>query len=339
MPRTRRVDCSGPGLTRIRRGRGFSYHEEDGSRITDADVIGRISTLAIPPAWTDVWICSDPRGHVQATGIDAAGRKQYRYHDDWRAHRDRQKFDRMLDFARRLPKLRERVTSDLDGRGLGFERVCAAAVALLDLGLFRIGSERYEDENESYGLTTLKVRHVQFDRKGAEFEYPAKSGQVSKHRISDPVVIPVLKALAKRGNPGEDLLMYRDGRTRRDLTPDQVNGWIKETIGEEFSAKDFRTWNATVVAAEVLAQHDGEENTKAGKKKIMAQTAREVAEFLNNTPAVCRASYIDPRVFDRFDAGETIAAPLRRLERRKGPDEFVDRAAIERAVVNLLNGR
>jgi DNA topoisomerase IB len=336
MPRTRRVDCSGPGLRRVRRGRGFSYHEEDGTRIGDPAVVERINDLAIPPAWEDVWICADPRGHVQATGIDAAGRKQYQYHDDWRANRDLEKFDRMLDFARKLPKLRERIETGLGKRGLVYERVCAAAVALLDLGLFRIGSERYEDENESYGLTTLKVRHVRFDRQGAEFEYPAKSGQLSVHRISDPVVIPALKALARRGKRGDDLLTYRDGRRWEDLRPEHVNGWIKESIGEQFSAKDFRTWNATVVAAQFLAEHDGEETTKAGRKRIVNETVREVAKFLNNTPAVCRASYIDPRVFDRFDAGETIAGSVRRLERRSGRDEFVDREAIERAVVRLL---
>lgn len=336
MPRTRRVDCSGPGLRRVRRGRGFSYHEDDGARIADAAVIDRIAGLAIPPAWEDVWICSDPRGHVQATGVDAAGRKQYRYHDDWRAHRDRQKFDRMLDFAQRLPKLRERVEAGLAERGLVFERVCAAAIALLDLGLFRIGSERYEDENESYGLTTLKVRHVTFDRGGAKFEYPAKSGQVAIHRISDPVVIPALKALAKRGDPNDDLLTYRRGRTWTDLDPDDVNDWIKQTIGDDFSAKDFRTWNATVVAAEVLAQHDGTDAGKAGKKRLVTATCREVAKFLNNTPAVCRSSYIDPRVFDRFDSGETIAAAVRRIERRSGAGRFADREAIERAVVKLL---
>ena len=159
MPRTRRVDCSGPGLRRVRRGRGFSYHEDDGTRIDDPAVVERISDLAIPPAWSDVWICADPRGHVQATGIDAAGRKQYRYHDDWRAHRDREKFDRMLGFARRLPKLRKRIEAGLEERGLVQERVCATAVSLLDLGLFRIGSERYEDENESYGDISIGRAH------------------------------------------------------------------------------------------------------------------------------------------------------------------------------------
>ena len=186
MPRTRRVDCSGPGFGRVRRGKGFSYHEESGERIADPDVINRIRALAIPPAWEEVWICSDPRGHIQATGLDAAGRKQYRYHDDWRAGRDRQKFDEMLDFAHRLPLLRERIDAGLATRGLIRERVCATAVALLDLGLFRIGSERYEDENESYGLTTLKVRHLRFEDGAAIFAYPAKSGQESSHVIADP---------------------------------------------------------------------------------------------------------------------------------------------------------
>jgi DNA topoisomerase-1 len=335
MPRTRRVDCSGPGLRRVRRGKGFSYHEEDGERVTDAEVIDRISGLAIPPAWTDVWICSDPRGHIQATGIDAAGRKQYRYHDDWRARRDRQKFDEMLEFARRLPRLRRRIDEGLAERGLVLERVSAAAVGLLDRGLFRIGSERYEDENESYGLTTLKVKHLHFENGAAVFEYPSKSGQTSSHEIADPALMPVLKALAKRGEPDEDLLGYRDGREWRDLTPVHVNSWIKDVAGEEFSAKDFRTWNATVLAAMALAEHDGEETTKAARKRIGREVVESVAAHLNNTPAVCRASYIDPRVFDRFDSGQTVADSLRRFDRRAG-DGFADREAIERAVVDLL---
>jgi DNA topoisomerase-1 len=336
MPRTRRVDCSGPGLRRVRRGRGFSYHEEDGPRISDAAVIDRINGLAIPPAWEDVWICSDPRGHVQATGIDAAGRKQYRYHDDWRAHRDREKFDRMIDFARKLPKLRDRVEAGLGERGLVFERVCGAAAALLDLGLFRIGSERYEDENESYGLTTLKVRHVRFDREGVEFEYPAKSGQTARHRISDPVVIPVLKALARRGEPDDYLLTYRDGRAWLDLDPDDVNDWIKETIGDEFSAKDFRTWNATVLAAVALSRHDPRELSRTARRRAISEAVKQVAGYLSNTPAVCRSSYVDPRVLDRFDSGDTIRHALDRELNGAEPGEFPDRERIEAAVLGLL---
>jgi len=320
----------------VRRGKGFSYHEEDGERVTDADVIERIAGLAIPPAWQDVWICSDPRGHIQATGVDAAGRKQYRYHDDWRARRDRLKFDEMLEFARILPELRERIDEGLGKRGLILDRVSAAAVGLLDRGLFRIGSERYEDENESYGLTTLKVRHVRFAHGAAVFEYPSKSGQTSRHEIADPALLPVLKALVKRGDPDEDLLMYREGREWKDLVPAHVNGWIKEAAGGAFSAKDFRTWNATVLAAMALAEHDGEATTKSSRKRIGREVVESVAQHLNNTPAVCRASYIDPRVFDRFDTGQTLADSLRRLDRRAGEDRFADREAIERAVVDLL---
>jgi DNA topoisomerase I len=337
MPRTRRVDCSGPGLRRVRRGRGFSYHEEDGSKVTDGEVIDRIAGLAIPPAWQDVWICSDPRGHIQATGIDAAGRKQYRYHDDWRARRDRQKFDQMLEFAKRLPDLRSRIDAGLGERGLVLDRVAAAAVGLLDRGLFRIGSERYEDENESYGLTTLKIRHLRFEGGAAIFEYPSKSGQMSSHEVADPELRPVLEALVRRGGPDDDLLTYRDGREWKELAPDQVNGWIKSAAGEEFSAKDFRTWNATVLAAMALAEHDGEETTKSSRKRIAREVVERVAEHLNNTPAVCRASYVDPRVFDRFDAGQTVASSLRRLDRSAGEDGFADREAIERAVVDLLD--
>jgi DNA topoisomerase IB len=319
----------------VRRGRGFSYHDAQGSLVDDPDVIERIAALAIPPAWTDVWICTDPRGHIQATGVDDAGRKQYRYHDDWRAHRDRSKFVRMLEFAQRLPVLRERIDDDLNGRGLTSARVAAGAVALLDQGLFRVGSERYEDENESYGLTTLKVEHVRFRNGAAEFEYPAKSGQQSSHRITDPRLIALVRSLARRGRPGDDLFTYREGRTWRDLDARQVNDWIKETVGDEFSAKDFRTWNATVLAAGALAAHEPRASASR-RKKAKTEAIAIVAEQLNNTTAVARGSYIDPRVFDRFDSGETIAASLRGIEGRTAEGEFAARESIERAVIRLL---
>jgi DNA topoisomerase IB len=319
----------------VRRGRGFSYHDDNGERVDDPELIERIAALAIPPAWTDVWICADPRGHIQATGVDDAGRKQYRYHDDWRAHRDRRKFVRMMEFARCLPALRERIDGDLDGRGLSFARVAAGAVALLDQGLFRIGGERYEDENESYGLTTLKVEHVRFRGGAAEFDYPAKSGQQSSHRISDPRLVALVRALVRRGARGDDLFTYRDGRTWHDLDARQVNDWIKAAAGEEFSAKDFRTWNATVLAAGALAGHDP--RVAAGRrKKAKAAAVALVAEQLNNTEAVARGSYIDPRLFDRFDSGETIAASLRGIEGHTEEGEFAARESIERAVIGLL---
>lgn len=326
-------------MRRRRRGRGFSYHEEDGELITDEETLERVRSLAIPPAWEEVWICPDPRGHIQATGIDDAGRKQYRYHDDWRAHRDRDKFDEMEHFARRLPKLRERIRGSLAAKGLGEDRVTACAVALLDLGLFRIGSERYENENESYGLTTLKCKHLEIAAGAANFDYPSKSGQRSRHRISDPSVIKVLAALKRQAKPSRKLFGYRVGREWRDLTAQQVNAWIKETAGAGFSAKDFRTWNATVLCAVHLAVHVDEEGpprSRAARKRIANLAVRETAQYLNNTPAVCRSSYIDPRVFDRFDSGTTMRASLERIERSAGPGEFPAREAIERAVLRLL---
>ena len=339
MPRTRRADPSGPGIRRVNRGLGFSYHDEGGERITDEETLSRIRSLAIPPAWKEVWICPDPRGHVQATGYDEAGRKQYRYHDDWRARRDRIKFDEMLDFARALPELRERVDRGLVQRGLVYERICSCAVRLLDLGLFRIGSERYETENESYGLTTIKRTHVRIERGRAIFDYPAKSGQRSTHTISDPSVMPTLRALRKRTQAPRlrDFLVYRAGREWRDLVSTDVNAFIKETAGEGFSAKDFRTWNATVLAAVSVAEHGEAAETKAARKRVITRAVKDTALFLNNTPAVCRASYIDPRVFDRFESGETIRPRLARIERSLEPGEFADRADIERAVLALLS--
>jgi DNA topoisomerase IB len=338
MPRTKRVDTTGPGIHRVGRGTGFSYHEEDGELISDRATLERIRSLAIPPAWSDVWICPHPRGHVQATGYDDAGRKQYRYHDDWRASRDRIKFAEMEDFASSLPRLRKRLDEGLGERGLVYDRVCSCAVRLLDLGLFRVGSERYETENESYGLTTLKRRHMTISRGEARFEYPSKSGQESVHRISDESVLPTLKTLRRRrSGESDNLLVYRDGREWRELDSDEVNSFIKEVAGDGFSAKDFRTWNATVLAAAMLAKQGEVPGTKAARKRAVNLAIRETARFLNNTPAVCRASYIDPRIFDRYDSGETIAGSLKRIERAVDPGEFPEREKIERAVLKLLD--
>lgn len=337
MARTRRADPSGPGIRRVGRGRGFSYHEEDGERITDAETIERIRSLAIPPAWKQVWICPHPRGHVQATGTDDAGRRQYRYHDDWRESRDRIKFEEMLEFAERLPDLRARVDEGLAARGLIFERVCCCAVKLLDLGLFRIGSERYETDNNSYGLTTLKRKHVRVESGEAVFRYPAKSGQRITTRISHPSVMPALRALAKRtSGRSANFLVYRDGRRWEELHSDQVNDLIKQTAGEGFSAKDFRTWNATVLAAVFVAIHGEDVSSRAAQRRTVNLAVRETASYLGNTPAVCRASYIDPRVFDRFESGETIRPAMKRIERSLEPGEFAERERIEDAVSKLL---
>lgn len=339
MARTRRVDTNGPGIRRVGRGLGFSYQEEDGARISDRATLDRIRALAVPPAWSDVWICPHPRGHVQATGYDDAGRKQYRYHDDWRESRDRIKFAEMEDFATSLPALRERLDEGLRKRDLGFERVCTCAVRLLDLGLFRVGSERYEADNESYGLTTIKRRHMRISGKVVTFKYPSKSRKESVQTISDPSLLPMLKALKGRtgGRRLKDLLVYKDGRQWRNLDSADVNAFIKETAGEGFSAKDFRTWNATVLAAYFLAADDEDTTTRAARKRAANRAIGETARYLKNTPAVCRASYIDPRIFDRFESGETIRPQLERIARAADPGQFPDREKIERAVLKLLS--
>jgi DNA topoisomerase I len=334
MGRLRRVDCSTPGITRRRRGRGFEFLLPDSERLDDPGTLDRIRSLAIPPAWEDVWICMDPRGHLQATGIDAAGRKQYLYHSDWRARRDQQKFDEMLEFAEALPRLRRVVRRDLRGEDADRERVLAAAVRLLDRGMFRIGSEDYAEQNQSYGLATLLQEHVTLNGTRMHFRFPAKSGQQRKQVIEDAAVLPVLKTLKQRRGGGPELLAFRDGRRWRDVTSDDINAYLKAATGvDSFSAKDFRTWNGTVLAATALAGDVPE--TKTARKRSVNEAVKTVAFFLGNTPAVCRASYIDPRVIDRFQSGWTIGIELRPRE-----DPFAEdrrRRRIERAVIDLIS--
>jgi DNA topoisomerase IB len=284
-----------------------------------------------------VWICIDDRGHLQATGIDAAGRKQYLYHERWRVHRDRLKFDSMIGFGRALPVLRRRVSGDLDGEGLAETKVLACAVRLLDLGFFRVGSEDYAERNDSYGLSTIQKRHVSVGPREAVFDYQAKSGQHRVQSISDPDLLPLLGELKRRRGAGENLLAYRDGRRWREIRAEDINAYIKVAARGEFSAKDFRTWNATVLAAVALATHE-KPASRTARKRAIADSIRTVAAYLGNTPAVCRASYVDPRVLDRFQAGRTIAPVLERL--RNGPDmaDQRTRGRIEKAVLDLLNG-
>ena len=336
MPRLRRVDCSSPGIRRVRRGRGFSYQEEDGTAIADRETIERIRELAIPPAWKEVWICPYPNGHIQATGVDDAGRKQYLYHPVWRDQRDREKFAEMERFARALPRMRERTDSDMRKRGLVRERVLACSVRLLDLGFFRVGSERYAEENETFGLATLRKGHVTIERGVAMFDYTAKNAKRHRQEIADPSVVPTLKALKNRRGGGNDLLAYRDGRGWRDVESAAINEYLKEAMNGDYSAKDFRTWNATVLAAVELATNGHAAETKTARNRAATAATKRVAEYLSNTPAVCRASYIDPRVFDRFDSGETIRPALSQIGAGLAPDEFPDRQRIERAVLRLL---
>jgi DNA topoisomerase I len=320
MARLRRVDCSDSGIRRRRRGKGFEYLDSDDRRITEPSVLARIRELAIPPAWEEVWICPYPMGHIQATGVDAAGRKQYRYHDRWRERRDAEKFESMGRFAAALPKLRRRVARDLARDGMPREKALACAVRLLDRGFFRIGSEDYAEENDTYGVATLRREHAQVGDGEVTFDYAAKGGQRRVQTIADPQVAAAVRTLKRRRGGGEELLAYKRGARWVDVKSADINEYVKEIAGEEFSAKDFRTWSGTVLAAVALAVSARANGSQSSRKRAKTRAVKEVAHYLGNTPAVARSSYIDPRVFDRFDGGQTIEADL--------PPEQAERAVL-----------
>ena len=329
--RLRRSDCSGEGIGRRRRGKGFSYFDAEGSSIDDEEALARIRELAIPPAWTEVWICPDPYGHIQATGIDAAGRKQYLYHSRWQQRRAERKFEAMRDFAAQLPGLRRTVARDLKRQGMPRERSLACAVRLLDLGFFRIGGEEYAETNESFGVATIRREHVRLRDGEMVFDFPAKSGQRRVQAIRDPAARRAIETMRRRRGGPEDLLAYREDGAWRDVRSDDVNAYIQEHAGEDFSAKDFRTWHGTVLAAVELAREPAPTSRTGAKRSIGAAIDR-VAEALGNTPAVCRSSYVDPRVLDRFREGVTIQARASangRLSQRA-------REQIEREVLALV---
>jgi len=324
--RLRRSDTSGPGLSRRRRGKGFQYLNPDGSAVDDPEILGRIHELVIPPAWTDVWISPYPGGHIQATGVDQKGRKQYLYHPRWRQRRDQEKFDDMVRFARALPALRAHVDRDLDSGDLTREQVLACAVRLLDKGFFRIGSEDYAATNESYGLATMRKDHVKLLEEGVLlFDYTAKHGKQRVQSVVDDEVYAIVKRLKARRGGLPELLAYRRGREWVDVRSPDVNHYLKDATGMEVSAKDFRTWSATVIAAKGLAVSGLRHATKTGRKRAIVYAIKEVAYYLGNTPAVARASYIDPRVFDRFNDGLTIEI-----------EAIADQAELEQAVLDLI---
>ncbi len=326
---------NGPGYRRRRAGRGFAYHDTDGALIKD-DRLDRIRGLAIPPAWRDVWICPWPNGHIQATGFDAAGRRQYRYHDQWRARRDAEKHERVLGIAHQLPDVRDEVVAALRTRGLNRERVLATAIRLLDLAAFRIGSEQYAEENGTYGLATLRREHVRVRGERTFFSYTAKGGIEREVELTDRPTATVVRQLLERPEgTGEELLAYQveDG-TWRDVTSSEINAYLKEISGAEITAKDFRTWNATVLMAARLAEAPPP-TSRTARKKVVNAAYKDVSEQLGNTPAVCRASYVDPRVVDRFEHGETVAHALRAAD-----DAEADRDAqrvLEQAVCQMLS--
>ena len=306
----REIDCNGPGIARVGAGRGFFYRDADGTRVDDPEVIDRINALAIPPAWRDVWVCSDPNGHIQATGIDAKGRRQYRYHTEWQTKRSRQKHDRILRFARQLPALRRQVDRDLQLDGMPEARVLACAVRLLELGFFRVGGESYAEDNGSYGLATLQKRHVKVRGDTVEFDFDAKSGQHRRCLVVDADVADVLVHLRRRRAPADaELLAHRDDQGRWvDVRSEDINAYIQDILGDEFSAKDFRTWVGTVIAAVDLAEAEPPGSEAEGRRAV-ARAASDVARHLGNTPAVARSAYIDPRVVEGFEADDTLDDP------------------------------
>ena len=331
--RLRRSDTSEPGIRRRRRGKGFEYLNPDATRVDDAEVLQRINELVIPPAWQDVWISPYPGGHIQATGVDARGRKQYLYHPKWRQRRDQEKFDDMVRFAKALPDMRDSVARDLDAGELSPEQVLACAVRLLDKGFFRIGSEDYAVSNETYGLATIRKEHVTLLDEGVLlFDYPAKHGKRRVQSVVDDDVYAIVKRLKARRGGGDELLAFRRGRTWVDVRSPDINVYLKEITGLDVSAKDFRTWNATVLAAIALSVSGLTNGRKTARKRAITRAIKEVAHYLGNTPAVARASYIDPRVFDRFADGLTIDPAI-----AMAAEESAIQGAVEGAGLDLID--
>ncbi|MDQ3592894.1 MAG: DNA topoisomerase IB [Actinomycetota bacterium] len=333
--RLKRAAPSGPGWERRRHGKGFVYVDATGSRLATTDIV-RCKDLVIPPAWEDVWICQYANGHIQAIGVDAAGRKQYLYHPEWRRQRDEAKFDHVLTVAKRLPKARERVARDLKAKGMPRRRALALAFRLLDLGFFRIGGEEYAEENESYGLATIRKDHVTVTGDRVEIAYVAKGGKEQLTALADPDVLKTVRELRQRRGGTDELLAYKDNGRWHDVESAEINEHLKELVGGSITAKDFRTWHGTVLAAVALAVSSRASDSPTARKRAVARAMSEVADYLGNTPAVVRSAYVDPRVVDLFEDGITIERSLRRLGEDTDPGHPATHGAIERAVVRML---
>lgn len=310
------MSVTSPGYARRPKGDAWVFLDAEGLPLTDDDEVARCTRLAVPPAWADVWICRYPNGHIQAFGRDAAGRGQYLYHEQWQARRARRKHDHVLDVGRRLPAARRRVARDLELPGMPREKALALAFRLLDLAYFRAGGEVYAKQNKSYGLATIRTEHARVRRDGSvHFHYPAKSGQVRDVVVDDPVVAELVTTLKRRrpGGGSRELLAWREelpgGRgTWHDVTSADVQAGIKERLGDDATPKDFRTWHATVLAARALADAGAAPASERARRRVVTGIVKDVAEELGNTPAVARSSYIDPRLFDLWERGETIGA-------------------------------
>ncbi|GAA5155654.1 MULTISPECIES: DNA topoisomerase IB [Amycolatopsis] len=335
--RLARSDLAKPGIRRRRSGKGFRYFTPEGEPLRDEETLQRVQDLVIPPAWRKVWISPRPNGHIQAVGIDDAGRKQYLYHEQWRRERDEQKHDRVLRLARCLPKWRERVAADLDERGYTRTRVLAAALRMLDRGVFRTGSEEYAEANGTRGAATLLKEDVSVRGDEITFCYNAKGSIERNHSITDPELAKVIRGLLRVKSGSDRLLVYRDRLGWHEVHAEAINERFKELAGDEFTGKDLRTWHATVLAAAAFAAA-GPVKSQRGLKRTQAAVMREVAENLGNTPAVARKSYVDPRVVKAYEEGLTVESALRRLGDR-GIHGDEDRQVLERAVIRLLNKR
>jgi DNA topoisomerase-1 len=331
MVRLRTVRPASRGWTRRRVGKGFTYVDDTGAKISPADV-ERIKSLAIPPAWENVWICPVPNGHIQAVGMDSAGRKQYLYHPDWRVKRDAMKFDRVLEVGRQLSRTRASVLEHLELPGMPLERAAATAVRLLDLGYFRIGSDAYTDENGSFGLTTLERRHVTRRKGKLIFTFTGKSGVDHCIEIDDPLSIRAVETMRRRRSPDARLMAYQVDRRWLPLDAARVNDYLRHSTGGDMTAKDFRTWHATVLAAAALADTQEPGDTKASRKRAIRQAMVQVSTYLGNTPAIAKASYVDPRIIDLYEDGVTIQEVVH--AEHSTTEERQD--AIEQAVLKML---
>ncbi|MGW6274792.1 DNA topoisomerase IB [Streptomyces sp. NPDC055060] len=335
--RLRTSDVDGPGIRRVRSGRGFRYTDASGRPVTDPAEKERLRGLVIPPAWRDVWICPWPNGHLQAVGTDDAGRRQYLYHPHFRERQESAKHEHVLEVGAVLPQVRAHIAEDLEGRGLSRERVLACAGRMLDLGFFRIGNETYRRDNGTYGLTTLLKEHVSVRRGEVCVTYPAKYSKTQARALIDPPACKVLRALLRRGEPDSRLFAYWQGRAWHELHAAELNDYLRARAGTDITAKDFRVWHATVLAAVALAvSAPVADESKAARKRAVTRAVREVSGYLGNTPAVCRASYINPRVVELFEEGHTIADTLERLGDGAPFGHPATQGPVEEAVLRLL---
>ena len=332
----RYVTDSQPGISRVRRGKGFIYIDANGRRIRDRETLARIQSLVIPPAWTDVWICSAADGHLQATGRDLKRRKQHRYHPRWKESRDATKFDRVIAFGRALPKIRRRVDKDLRRRGLPREKVIATVVKLLETSLIRVGNEEYAKQNDSFGLTTMRDRHVEVNGSKVRFEFRGKSGVLHAVDLNDRRLAKIVKSC--QDIPGQELFQYvDDDGERRSINSSDVNDYLRNIVGDDFTSKDFRTWAGTVLAARALQEFESFDSEAQAKRHIV-RAIESVAKRLGNTKTVCRNCYVHPAIIDAF-LDRSLINTLRDRANAEMAGSLHDMEPEEAAVVAFLQER